>query len=566
MAWHSRTPPQPASADPMPQATAIPAYQPVNAVPRPPAILQSGAGQNSQPLPSQNVRPAQGIQQSALPRSQTPRQQHGPPRPLPVVAVDGIPATNPSPPQRLPNNAAPSNSNDARPIQRATFQAAPAAQGANPNQGPALGQVPPASMGDLPLPRQLQAPGTLTPPDPNAWTLAQSEAVALRFNPVLRHAIAQIDSARGDAQQASLYPNPRFDTNNPEVFAGQNSSYNAGFMQDIVVKGKLRLDRAAAEEVVRQRQHGLTINRFTLLLAVRQQFYSVLAAQRRLDLLVELRGIAVASVRAAEGRVQAAEASRSEVLLMQTELYRADIALRNAQTVLVAEQRQLSAIIGRPDLRIERVSGDLAFGFPDYDPENLRIFVVSQNSQVQVARREIDRQQILLRRARVEPYPNVRVGPTYNSNLTPTPGTSQFWFTVQFDIPTWNRNQGNIRSTQGDLADAIASLGVLQNGLLGQVEDVLGRYRAARQSEEADADPNVAQRPRSLDAGDQRIQKRRPRHFHVPASSADVVGNVHELLRSVGKRLDHGRGNRQSAAIGSFPVNRGTRFSGRSLP
>ena len=51
-------------------------------------------------------------------------------------------------------------------------------------------------------------------------------------------------------------------------------------------------------------------------------------------------------------------------------------------------------------------------------------------------------------------------------------------------MPLFNRNQGNIRSTQGDIADAVASLGVLQNELLRQVEEVLGRYRAARQSEE----------------------------------------------------------------------------------
>ncbi len=408
------------------------------------------------------------------------------PRRLPAAAQGANPNVPPgAPPQRWPGQApaappvpAGRPTAPAQPIQRTSYFTSlkqPDGVGAAPAAGP--------DRGDLPMPNVMQLPAVQTSVE-GMWTLPQLESAAIEFNPAMRHSLAQIDSARGDAQQAGLYPNPRFDTNNPEVFAGQNSSYNAGFMQDIVVKGKLRLDRAAANEVVRQREHGLTVNRFTLLTAIRQQFYAVLAQQRRMELLEQLRRIAEESVRAAKGRLEGGDGSLSEVLLTQNELQRAEIALRNARTILQAELRQLSAIVGRPDLRIERVTGDLTSGFPDYDPENLRIFVISQNAQVQIARREIDRQQILLRRARVEPYPNVRVGPTYNSNLNPIPGTTQFWFTVQFDIPIWNRNQGNIRSTQADLVDAVASLGVLQNDLLSQVEDVLGRYLAARQMEE----------------------------------------------------------------------------------
>jgi cobalt-zinc-cadmium efflux system outer membrane protein len=219
-------------------------------------------------------------------------------------------------------------------------------------------------------------------------------------------------------------------------------------------------------------------------LAVRQQFYVVLAAQRRNEMLGQIRGIAEASVRAAQAKHDAGEAPLSEVLLLQTDLARTDIALQTAQTTLAAERRQLAAIVGRPDLNIGQVAGQLTFGFPNFDENFLRDFVVSQNAQVQIARREIERNQILLRRARVEPYPNLHGGPAYSNSVSSAPGTQQFWFNIQFDIPMWNRNQGNIRSTEADVADAIASLGVLQNDLLRQVEEVLGRYRAARISEE----------------------------------------------------------------------------------
>ena len=306
----------------------------------------------------------------------------------------------------------------------------------------------------------------------------------MAFNPALRHALVQIESAVGDARQAGLYPNPRFDTNNPEVFAGSLSSYNAGFVQPIVVKGKLRLDRAAANAVVRQKEYSLLQSRFDLLMAVRQQFYTVLAAQRRVEVLAELREIMAAAVRAAEGRRESTEGTTSEVLLRKTELQRAEIALCNGTTTLNAARRQLAAIIGRPDLTIEKVVAPLDSGFPNFDENGLRNFVVSQNAQVQIARLEIERNEVLLRRARVEPYPNVTVGPAYGNNLQRGANTQQFWWNVRFEIPAWNRNQGNIESARADIRDAHAGLGVLQNALLGRVEDALGRYRAARQSEE----------------------------------------------------------------------------------
>ena len=52
---------------------------------------------------------------------------------------------------------------------------------------------------------------------------------------------------------------------------------------------------------------------------------------------------------------------------------------------------------------------------------------------------------------------------------------------MQFDIPTWNRNQGNILSSEADIVDSVASLGAVQNDLLGQVADALSQYRSARE-------------------------------------------------------------------------------------
>src|SRR5262245_39901925 len=60
------------------------------------------------------------------------------------------------------------------------------------------------------------------PARPAPLGLAQLESLAQTYNPILRRDVARIEAAHGSALQAGLYPNPRFDSNNPEIFAGRN--------------------------------------------------------------------------------------------------------------------------------------------------------------------------------------------------------------------------------------------------------------------------------------------------------------------------------------------------------
>ncbi|HEX3727740.1 MAG TPA: TolC family protein, partial [Pirellulales bacterium] len=189
------------------------------------------------------------------------------------------------------------------------------------------------------------------------------------------------------------------------------------------------------------------------------------------------------SLKAAQGRVQAGEGTLPEVLLLRTEFQRAQINLKNAQTLLEGERKQLAAVIGLPEMQVVSVVGDFERGMPDFDEQGLRRFVVSENADVQIARRDLTRNQVLHQRARADAYPNITAGPAYQYSPY-APGNQQFWFNIQFDIPTWDRNQGNIRSAQADVLDALSNLGTVQNELLRQAADAISRYRAARERAE----------------------------------------------------------------------------------
>ena len=328
----------------------------------------------------------------------------------------------------------------------------------------------------------------VTPPEmqPNArvWTLEQLTQLAEQSSPAIAKARAEIQSARGAAVQAGLYPNPDFDTNNPEFIAGQFTNLNVGIIQEVVVKGKKRLDQSAAEQAAVQAELAYIKARFDTLTDIRTQFYSVLAAERRMALQWDLVQIAAATRRAAEQRVQALQGTETDVLLLTVELQRAEIAARNYQTVWEGSKRKLAATIGIPELPIAALQGDLFGPLPAFDEETLRQFILVENSEVQSARIDVNRNRLLLRRAEVEPYPNIVIGPTFYSGIFPNRSPPQFGFTVVFPIPTWDRNQGNIQARQGDVRVSTANVGVVQNNLLGETANTLAQHRAARQRAE----------------------------------------------------------------------------------
>lgn len=311
------------------------------------------------------------------------------------------------------------------------------------------------------------------------YSLEQLTSLAADNNPLLRRDLARIEAARGLAVQAGLYPNPRFDTGNPQQLAGVSSVYNAGFIQPVVTKGKLKLDTSAALQAVRQAELSFFEDRFDLYTAVRTQFVTVLAAQRRVTVLKQLTRVVESSLQTATKLEKAGEGNRIDVLLLTIESRRVQVSLQNAETLLRGGRRRLAAVVGLPELAIASVAGDLNAPLPEIDEELVREFVTTQNTSIQNAQVDIQRNQTLLRRAEVEPYPNIDLGAGYQYSVTPV--HNQALIMLAFPIPAWNRNQGNIRAAHANVQGSLETLGVTQNTLLSQTADAFSRHKAARE-------------------------------------------------------------------------------------
>lgn len=326
-------------------------------------------------------------------------------------------------------------------------------------------------------------PELVAPRGPGVWDLEALSDLALARNPAIREAWAHVRSARGEAVQAGLYPNPTLNGSSPQL-AGSDTQYNGFVTQEFVTGGKLRLSRAAAMRAVQQAELQYARRRYDVLTAVRAQFYSAAAAQQRYEVLNSLVAVAHASRESAERLERIGEGARTDSLSLRIEEDRARLALENGETLLQASHQQLAAVVGVPDLAITAVNADLIAPLPDFEYEALRLGVTSRNALAQVARLEISRSRVLLERAAVEPIPNVVAMGGYQRQVGDAPVLDQGLFQVTLPVPLFNRNQGNIAAAQANVTAAAQQYGRVQNELSLRVAEWLAAYRAASQQVE----------------------------------------------------------------------------------
>jgi cobalt-zinc-cadmium efflux system outer membrane protein len=321
-------------------------------------------------------------------------------------------------------------------------------------------------------------PTIATPAASETWTLLEVEAWAEQNSPVLRQAAAEIRVQRGRAHQAWLLPNPEFQGGSPQL-GGRDSQYFAMLTQEIVTKHKLQLDRAAiCQEVLQAELHFLRA-RFDLLTSVRQSFFTLLVAQQRFVALERLMEIVRRSQQAAQKLEVSGQGSRSDTLLFELEVERAEFASQNAAVYVDAAKRQLAATLGDPNLVIDSLEGNLAAPIADYPFQLTQAGVLSRNALVQVAQSEIERSEILLRRAVVQPFPNITVGGGYMHQVTDP--NKMAMFQVSLPLPLWNKNQGAINAAEANVVRAGHAARKIELDLVRQLAAATGRFEAAQQ-------------------------------------------------------------------------------------
>ena len=317
--------------------------------------------------------------------------------------------------------------------------------------------------------------------------LEDFEKIARESNPTLREAEAEIRGANARQQQAGLYPNPTIGYTADEIRGGSVGGGKQGFFveQTIVTGGKLALSRNVLGHEAKLATIEAEEQRIRVSSAVKMAFLRVLAAQELLDARRGLGGIAQDSVETQRRLQNTGQADESEVLEAEIEAQRMRVASRMQENTLREEWRSLAAVIGKPDLPLATVAGDLEHGWPNLNEEQAVEAIANASPAVRIAETNSVRAQAVLKRARRQPLPDlqVRAGMEYNNELLGSVPFAKGWegiAEVGVQLPIFNRNQGEVTAARAEIDRAEQETQRIRLTLRDRAASAVDQYSSAR--------------------------------------------------------------------------------------
>ncbi len=314
----------------------------------------------------------------------------------------------------------------------------------------------PAASGDAVLPSPTPAAG---------MSLSDLEKIALQRNPTLVQAAAQVQASLGKALEAGLYPNPLTGYDGEQMGAksgGAGERQGMFLQQTIITAGKLRLSRAKFKQEAYEAELLALAQQLRVLNGIQVAFYEVLAAQQEIEIFRELAENAEKAVRATQEMVNVGQANPPDLLQAEVEVRQTQVALGNAENRYRRSWEHLITLVGAPELPPQPLIGRLESDRPPLDWESSLRRLLEENPQLQAARAEVVRDEIMVKRERVQWVPDITVmgAAGYNSELENRGATADA--RVSFPIPIFDRNQGTVRQAQAELSRAIAEVGRLE--------------------------------------------------------------------------------------------------------
>jgi cobalt-zinc-cadmium efflux system outer membrane protein len=389
--------------------------------------------------------------------------------------------------------------------------------------------TPKSAAGDKTGPKAVAAP-------PTEISLPDLIALTVERNPRLAQVGWAVETARGRAVQAGLYPNPTLSVTGDELGdrTGPGGIWTAPyFSQEVVTGNKLGLSRAAALKEVDQATLRVVAERYRLFTDVRQNFYEVVTLQRRADILGQLIGLSEKSVENANKLLKAAEGSELDVVQLEVDLERYRAELDATNRAMPPAFRRLAASVGVDDLPYMKVVGDLDVPLPDYDLERLRAYVVSIHPDLRSAQIGVERAQLVLKRATVEPIPNVTIGTGY---VRQNQNKSDDWvIAASIPVPVWNKNQGNILAAKAQIGEAASEVGRVQNDLVGRLAAAFTTYSAASKRAEKYKTAILPKAEQSFQLAQKAYRGGQFEYLRVLQAQRAVAEARLEYLRSLGE-------------------------------
>lgn len=343
-------------------------------------------------------------------------------------------------------------------------------------EGPEALPVPPV-VEPAPPGQELSEQASLPPT--GALSLLELEQIALANNPTIRQAAAVVEKAQGIRTQVGLCPNPTIGYSAEEMGEDGTAGQQGGFLsQTIVTGGKLKLNRAVADQEIQNLLWELEAQRYRVRNAVRSRFYETIGAQRRIEIAEQLLQIARRGVESTEELLMAQQAARPDLLQARIQLNEVQILAQNARYEYEAAWKQLANVLGQPHLPPTTLAGKLDEEVSFHDPEAMLADLLAASPEIQAARARVARARAQIRRQEVQPIPNVlaQIGVAHDNSSGDQIASVQ----LGVPLPVFNRNQGNIQLAAAEYRRAVNDLQRLELALRSRLAAAFREYQKSR--------------------------------------------------------------------------------------
>jgi outer membrane protein, heavy metal efflux system len=212
---------------------------------------------------------------------------------------------------------------------------------------------------------------------------------------------------------------------------------------------------------------------------VRRAYYEAVAADLRVQMADDLRGLAQRARDAANARVVAGDVPRSDLTVSDLALANSDNELVGLRGEAAAAHAELNVLLGQPPNTSVMLTDSLSAGAIVFPQEALDLAMRS-NVDVQVLDRQIAEQSAKVGLARAQTVPDVTAGGTFTYDAEPE---FQYGWRVSggVTIPVFTRHRAGVVVEESTLARLQRERDALVAQITGSVAAALARATAARE-------------------------------------------------------------------------------------
>lgn len=186
-------------------------------------------------------------------------------------------------------------------------------------------------------------------PSSNGGSLTLSDAVglAVRYDPKIQAAFAEVRGAQADAQQTRLLPNPVLNVG-VRLRSGSSSIIDLSLGEELTSFLSRPSRIAAADFRMRAASASALTEALDVVSEVQEHYVAAQTAEQIILLLEERRGLTGRLFSVSESRLEAGEGTRSDVLAVQLKQGEVEIEIAEQRRASLRERLAVARLIGRP--------------------------------------------------------------------------------------------------------------------------------------------------------------------------------------------------------------------------